>query len=67
MIDLDDLADRLRRLGDDLAFDDDSLVASVAARIDAAPRRRGYVWLAVAAAVITAVPLVWCMRHLRRD
>lgn len=55
MIDLDDLSERLRSLGDALVFDDTELADSVLVRIDTAPRHRGRVWLAVAAAVLVVL------------
>jgi hypothetical protein len=52
MIDLDDLTERLRALGDALDFDDAELAESVLGRIDTEPRRRPRLWLVAAAAVL---------------
>jgi hypothetical protein len=52
MIDLDDLTEQLRALGDALEFDDADLAQSVLGRIDAEPRSRARLWLVVAAAVL---------------
>jgi hypothetical protein len=57
-IDLDELTERLRRFGEDLAFDHDALGVAVAARVDAARPRRTRTWLAVAAAVIVILAAV---------
>jgi hypothetical protein len=52
MIDLDDLTERLRALGDALDFDDADLAESVLDRIDTEPRRTTRPWLVAAAAVL---------------
>lgn len=52
MIDLADLTERLRALGDALEFDDDELAESVLDRIAGRPRQRTRLWLIVAAAVL---------------
>lgn len=65
-IDLDELTERLRRFGEDLVFDDDALCESVAARIDAGPRKQPRIWLAVAAAalvILAAITLIPDSRH----
>ena len=52
MIDLDDLTERLRALGDALDFDDAALAESVLDRIDTEPRNTTRVWLVAAAAAL---------------
>jgi hypothetical protein len=52
MIDLDDLTEQLRALGDALEFDDADLAESVLGRIDTEPRSRVRPWLLVAAAAL---------------
>jgi hypothetical protein len=52
MIDLDELTERLRALGDALDFDDADLAESVLDRIDTEPRRTTRPWLVAAAAVL---------------
>src|SRR4051812_15149225 len=65
MIDLDDLSQRLRSLGDALVFDDDGLADSVIGRVDNAARHRRFVWPAAAAVLLTlaAVALIPDSRH----
>jgi hypothetical protein len=55
MIDLDDLTERLRALGDALDFDDADLAESVLDRIDTEPRRTTRLWLVAAAAVLVTL------------
>jgi hypothetical protein len=66
MIDLDDLTERLRSLGDALDFDDSDLADLVLGRIDAEPRRRNRLWLVVAAAVLLVVVGVALIPDSRR-
>jgi hypothetical protein len=54
MIDVDDLTERLRELGDALVFDDTDLAEHVLDRIDTEPRSTARRW-AVAAAVLLVV------------
>ena len=66
MIDLDDLTERLRNLGDALDFDDAELAESVLGRIDAEPRRRNRLWMVVAAAVLLVLVGVAVIPDSRR-
>jgi hypothetical protein len=52
MIDLDDLTEQLRALGDALEFDDANLAESVLRRIDTEPRSRARLWFVAAAALL---------------
>ena len=66
MIDLDDLTERLRALGDALEFDDADLADSVLARIDTEPRSRTRLWLVAAAAVLVVLVGVALIPDSRR-
>src|SRR5688572_17341038 len=66
MIDLDDLTERLRALGDALDFDDAELADSVLGRIDTEPRSRTRLWLAVATAVLVILAGVALIPDSRR-
>ena len=66
MIDVDDLTERLRALGDALDFDDAELAESVLGRIDTEPRRGTRLWLAVAAAVLVILVGVALIPDSRR-
>jgi hypothetical protein len=66
MIDLDDLTERLRALGDALDFDDADLAESVLGRIDTQPRSRARLWLVVAAAVLVVLVGVALIPDSRR-
>ena len=66
MIDLDDLTERLRALGDALDFDDADLAESVLGRIDTEPRSRARLWLVVAAAVLVVLVGVALIPDSRR-
>jgi hypothetical protein len=66
MIELDDLTERLRALGDALVFDDADLAESVLARVEAEPRSRARPWLVVAAAVLLVLVGVALVPDSRR-
>jgi hypothetical protein len=66
MIDLDDLTERLRALGDALDFDDAGLADAVLARIGTEPRRRAPLWLVVAAAALVVLAVVALIPDSRR-
>ena len=66
MIDVDDLTERLRSLGDALTFDEADLAESVLARVDSEPRRGTRLWSVVAAAVLLVVVGVALIPDSRR-
>jgi hypothetical protein len=66
MIELDDLTERLRALGDALVFDDADLAESVLTRLDTEPRSRARLWLAVAAALLVILAGVALIPDSRR-
>src|SRR5262245_43516950 len=66
MVEIDDLSEQLRALGDALVFDDGDLVDWVLGRVDVAPRARARLWLVAAAVVLmvlAAVALIPDSRH----